>query len=248
MRRHLLILFALAALFWAPGARAQEQITVFAAASMKDALEEAARSYEAENGVKVVLSLAASSVLAKQIEADAPADVFVSADLAWMDWLAERHLIATATRRNLASNRLVIAAPAGSAPVKESSRLLAAGRFAMGDPEHVPAGKYAKAALEKLGLWDQVRSNAVFAENVRVALEFVRRGEVGAAIVYGSDRNAAPELAEAYQFPADSHPLIVYPAAVTADGDQAAAGFLDYLASQRGQAIFARFGFAPVEP
>ncbi len=248
MKRRLFLAIALSLGSAAFAAFAQETVTVFAAASMKDALEEASKAYEAENGVKVVLSLAASSVLAKQIEAGAPADAFVSADLAWMDWLAERKLIKSETRRELAGNTLVIAGKPGSSPVTDPASVLSAGRFAMGDPEHVPAGKYAKSALEKLGLWDKVQANAVLTENVRVALEFVRKGEVGAAIVYGSDRNAAPELASVYTFPEDSHPPIVYPAAVTVNGKPSAAGFLDYLSGAKGQAIFAQLGFQPVEP
>lgn len=247
MRRIFRVVLVLAIGLWSLTAQAQPRITVFAAASLKDALEEAARVYETDTGVKVVLSLAASSVLARQIEAGAPADAIVSADLEWVDWLAQRRLIVPETRRNLIGNRLVIAAPGSASSVSEPSLLLEAGRFAMGDPEHVPAGKYAQAALEKLGLWERVRRNAVFTENVRVALEFVRRGELGAAIVYGSDRSAAPHLVEAYSFPADSHPPIVYPAAVTAEGNQAAVGFLDYLSGKEGQAIFARFGFAPLD-
>lgn len=245
MLKRLSLMFMLAFVALAPQAIAQETITVFAAASMKDALEQAAKDYEAAGGEKIVLSLAASSVLAKQIEAGAPADAFISADEAWMNWVAERNLIKADTRRIIAGNALVIAGPKGAAAA-EPAKLLADGKFAMGDPEHVPAGKYAKGALEKMGLWDSVKGNAVFGENVRVALEFVRKGEVGAAIVYGSDRNAAPELATVYTFPEDSHAPVVYPAAVTANGKAGALKFLDFLSGEAGQKIFASLGFKSV--
>lgn len=246
MVRFFQAMLVLAMLALPQAGQAQETLTVFAAVSMKDSLEEAAKAFEAEGGEKIVFSFAASSVLAKQIEADAPADAFVSADLAWMDWAAERDLIKPETRRLIAGNALVIAAPAGTAAVADPAALLGSGRFAMGDPEHVPAGRYAKAALESLDLWDKVKANAVFGENVRIALEFVRRGEVGAAIVYGSDRNAAPELTTAYVFPADSHAPVIYPAAVIAGGKDAAA-FLDFLSGEAGQAIFAARGFSRIE-
>lgn len=241
-------LFLACALITGPllaAAHAEGQITVFAAASMKDALTKAGAAYEAANGTKVVFSFASSSVLAKQVEAGAPADAFVSADNQWMDYVAERKLLKEGTRRVIAGNDLVIAAAPGTAPVTDAGPLLSAGKFAMGDPKGVPAGKYGQAALEHLKLWDKVSPNAVFGENVRVALEFVRKGEVGAAIVYGSDRLAAPELVLAYTFPADSHPEIVYPAAQTATGSDEAAKFLDYLSSDAGQENFKSFGFAP---
>lgn len=228
-------------------ASAQQQVTVFAAASMKDALGRAAAEFEADSGTKVLISFAASSVLARQIEAGAPADAFISADQDWMDWLAERDLVKLDTRRLIAGNALVIAAAEGTESVSEPSKLLMDGRFAMGDPRHVPAGKYAEAALEKLGLWAEVKDNAVFAENVRVALEFASRGEAQAAIVYGSDLKAAKGLVLAYTFPADSHDPVVYPAAVTKDGKAEAAEFLEYLSSEKGQAIFEKFGFSRVE-
>ncbi|TWH00142.1 molybdate transport system substrate-binding protein [Mesorhizobium sp. J18] len=226
---------------------AQEQITVFAAASMKDALGRAASDFEAESGTKVIVSFAASSVLARQIEAGAPADAFVSADQDWMEWLAERDLIKPETRRLIAGNALVIAVAEGTEQVSEPGELLKEGRFAMGDPRHVPAGKYAESALEKLGLWEDVKENAVFAENVRVALEFASRGETKAAMVYGSDLKAAKGLVLAYSFPAGSHDPVVYPAAATRDGKAEVVEFLDYLSGEKGQAIFEEFGFSRVE-
>jgi molybdate transport system substrate-binding protein len=224
------------------GALAAEEVTVFAAASMKDVVEEAAREFKsAGGGIDVKASFAASSVLAKQIEAGAPAAIFISADNDWMDYLEERKLIAVASRRVIAGNALVIASSAAEKP--KGLDLLQAGRFAMGDPSNVPAGKYGKAALEKLGLWGQVEKNAVFAENVRVALQYVNRGEVSAAIVYASDLAAAPDLAEAYRFPASSHKPIVYPAALVGKGTAGAKAFLDFLSGEKGQAIMKAKGF-----
>lgn len=244
------LLFLIGALVAAPlgsAAQAAGQYTIFAAASMKDALDQAAKDFEAKDGTKIVLSFASSSVLAKQVEAGAPADAFISADLQWMDYLAKRKLIKPDTRRIIARNDLVIAAAPGTKPVTDAEAILGKGKFAMGDPKGVPAGKYGKAALESLKLWDKVGQNAVFGENVRVALEYVRKGAVGAAIVYGSDRFAAPELATAYVFPDDSHEPIVYPAAETANGNDGVAKFLDFLSSEAGQKNFVAFGFAPAK-
>lgn len=225
---------------------AEETLTVFAAASMKDAMDRAAAAFEAETGVETVVSFASSSVLARQIEAGAPADLFISANQAWMDWLGERDLIDADKRRDVAANTLVIAAPRDVKSGKDvPDALLVKARFAMGDPSHVPAGIYAKHALESLGLWDEASGNAVFGENVRVALELAARGEVAAAIVYGSDQKAVEEdLARLYTFPAGSHDPIVYPAAPTVEASPAAAGFLDFLSGTAGQAIFAELGFS----
>lgn len=228
-------------------AQAEEPITVFAAASMRDALEAASAEYETAVGSRPVFSFAASSVLARQIEAGAPVDIFISADEEWMDWAAERGLIVRETRRVIAGNELVIAAPNATAPVENPARLLAA-RFAMGDPAHVPAGRYAQTALKTLGLWEMVRANAVFGENVRVALELVRRGEVAAAIVYASDHQAAPELSVAFIFPGETHPPIVYPAALVAGGNEQATALLDFLSGEAGQRIFAAHGFSALLP
>ncbi|PRD42711.1 molybdate ABC transporter substrate-binding protein [Phyllobacterium phragmitis] len=225
-------------------ANAAEKVTVFAAASMKDVVEEAAAQFKITHGADVTFSFAASSVLAKQIEAGAPASIFISADEDWMDYLQERQLISVPSRRVIAGNALVIVTQAGGER-SEAIDILGAGRFAMGDPSNVPAGKYGKAALEKLGIWTEVEKNAVFAENVRVALQYVNRGEVNAAIVYASDLAAASGLAEAYRFPASSHSPILYPAALVGEGSAEARAFLDYLASDAGQAIIRAKGFVP---
>ncbi|MDN2567283.1 molybdate ABC transporter substrate-binding protein [Aquibium sp. A9E412] len=247
MRRRFPALFAVLLLAGAAlrPAAAADTVTVFAAASMKDAIDRAAVAYERMASVDVVVSFAASSVLAKQIAAGAPADLYISANVDWMDWLEAADALLPGSRLTIAGNTLVVAAPPGSAPQDDPAGLLGGGRFAMGDPSHVPAGRYGRAALESLGLWEAVRGNAVFTENVRVALDYVRRGEVAAGIVYGSDRAAAPGLVAVYTFAEGSHPAIAYPAALTAGAKPAAAGFLEFLAGAEGQAIFAALGFAP---
>ncbi len=223
-------------------AQAADKVTVFAAASMKDVVDEAAKQFKAKDGTEVVASYAASSALAKQVEAGAPAQIFISADEDWMDYLDTRKLIDKPTRKIVAGNALVIATQKDT-PKADAKDLLSS-RFAMGDPSNVPAGKYGKAALEKLDLWKAVEKNAVFAENVRVALQYVSRGEVKAAIVYASDRAVSPELVEAYRFPASSHKPIVYPAALVAKNEtDAAKSFLAFLESDAGQAIIAEKGF-----
>lgn len=241
-RDFLKFLAATAPLGLAGGARAEDRrLLVFAASSLRDALAAVHAAFARTARGETVFSFAASSALARQIEAGAPADLFVSADEDWMDYLAERKLIVAESRRDVAANSLVIAT---HGELGDAATLLSAGRFAMGDPSNVPAGKYAKASLENLGLWDRVKGNAVYGENVRAALEFVRKGAARAAIVYGSDLKAAPELTAAYTFPAATHPPITYPAALIRDNPSALA-FLDFLSSQAGQAILAEHGFVP---
>lgn len=227
----------LAAMMVPSTAYSAEKILVFAAASLKNVIDEAASQFKMRGGAQVVASFAASSVLAKQIEAGAPAQIFISADLDWMNYLEDRNLLVERSRRLIAGNALIIAA----LPNQNKSdirALLTSGRFAMGDPTNVPAGKYAKAALETLALWAEVKSHAVFTENVRVALQYAARAEVDASIVYASDRVHAANLVEAYRFPASSHPPILYPAALVAGNDtEAARAFLAFLESEAGQTI-----------
>lgn len=241
-KRHILGATVAALLAFSPMTSHAEdgKALVFAAASLKDALSAANAAFARAGGGEITFSFAASSALAKQIEAGAPADLFASADQDWMNYLAERKLILADTRRDIAGNSLVVAAQAEG----EVEALLTQGKFAMGDPGNVPAGKYAKAALEKMHMWEKVKANAVFSENVRAALEFVRKGAAKSAIVYSSDMKAAPELKAAYTFDPAAHAPIAYPVALTRDNPTARA-FLDFLSSPQGQAIFAQWGFAP---
>lgn len=245
----LTIIATLLSLFLTAAPTRAEDILVFAAASLKESLDEAARRYQTASPDRILISYAASSTLAKQIEAGAPADVFISADSEWMDYLATRRLIKAATRTDLLGNSLVLIAPKGSAiTLKLTSGIdlagaLKDGKLAMGDPDHVPAGKYGKTALEKLGLWASVRAQVARAENVRAALAFVARGEAALGIVYGTDAAAEKSVKIVDTFPADSHPPIVYPAAETANGKAAAGRFLAYLGSPEAKLLFRRFGF-----
>ncbi|MBZ0163943.1 MAG: molybdate ABC transporter substrate-binding protein [Notoacmeibacter sp.] len=223
---------------WAGGG-----VTVFVPASMKDAIGHAAMAFEQSTGTAVTVVAASSSVLAKQITAGAPADLFISANAAWMDWAEEQGAVLKETRADIASNALVIATPENR--TGDPAALLASGRFAMGDPGHVPAGIYARQALEQLGLWESVKANAVFGENVRVSLELVRRGEVGAAIVYRSDLAVSPGLTAAFAFDQSAHDPILYPAALTVHGGEKATGFLAFLRGAEGQSILSDAGFAP---
>jgi molybdate transport system substrate-binding protein len=245
MRLAYLLIFALFATF---PARA-ETITVFAAASLKDAFDENAKAFQAQSGDRVVVSYAASSALAKQIEAGAPADLFISADLDWMDYLAQRRLIKTDTRRNLLRNRLVLIAPADSkvsveiAPGFPLAGLLGNGRLAMANPDAVPAGKYGKASLEALGVWKDVQSKVASTENVRAALMLVSRGEAPLGIVYRTDAAADPKVRVAGIFPENTHPPIIYPIAVTVVGKPAAMAFVAWLNKPEARAIFQKHGF-----
>jgi molybdate transport system substrate-binding protein len=237
-----------------PFAHAQT-VTVFAAASLKDALDEIESSKVKRGGSKAVIAYAASSALAKQVESGAPADVFISADLDWMDYLEKRKLIRPASRINLLRNELVLIAPARStialsvAPNFPLAAHLGNGRLAMGDPDHVPAGKYAKAGLEALGVWPSVSGRLARAENVRAALVFVSRGEAPLGIVYRTDAAADKKVRMVSAFPASSHPPIVYPAAVPTTSRHVAAAeqYLALLKSAEALAIFRKHGFVPVD-
>lgn len=254
-RRRLLALVAAAlllagALPAAPAAAGE--LRIFAAASLKNALDEIAGMQAAEGGLTLVISYAASSALAKQIESGAPADIFISADLDWMDYMEQRGLLDPGTRRTLLGNSLVLIAPAGTAapatigPGFDLAGLLGGGRLAVGNIDSVPAGKYAKASLQALGLWDGVKDRLAQAESVRAALALVARGEAPAGIVYATDARAEPKVAVIGTFPADTHPAILYPAAVVAGArSDDARGFVAYLASDRAQQVFRRHGFAP---
>jgi molybdate transport system substrate-binding protein len=225
-------------------------VTVFAAASLKTALDAVAADFKHETGRRVVVSYAASSALARQIEQGAPADLFISADLDWMDYLQARGLIRPGTRQSLLGNHIVLIAPADVAePIDlrpgEISRRLGNGRLATGAVQSVPAGRYGKAALESLGLWAEVSGRLAEVENVRAALVFVSRGEAPLGIVYETDAKADPKVTVVARFPAASHPPIVYPAAMIASSKSAEAQtFLAALWSRRSAETFARAGFA----
>jgi molybdate transport system substrate-binding protein len=226
-------------------------VTVFAAASLKNALDDAKAAYEKNTGNKISVSYAASSALAKQIEEGAPADIFISADLAWMDHVDKAKLIKDDTRFNMLGNELVMIAPkASDVSVKiekgfDLAGLLGANRLAVADVKAVPAGKYAAAALKKLGIWDSVESKLAPAENVRAALALVAQGEAPLGIVYQTDAAAEPNVKVVGVFPEDTHPPIIYPIAVTTASKDAAAAeaFIAYLKTPDGQAAFVKQGF-----
>ena len=229
-------------------------VVAFAAASLKNALDDANRIFERQGGDPVKVSYAASSALAKQIERGAPADLFISADLAWMDYLQERNLIQPGSRRNLLGNRLVLVAPADAAapvdirPGFDLAALLKGGRLAMADPASVPAGKYGKAALQKLGVWGAVEPHVAAAENVRAALLFVDRRETPLGIVYATDAAADPEVKIVGVFPENSHPPIIYPIALIAGNkNPAAARLLAFLASPAARPAFEKQGFTVLD-
>lgn len=240
----------------APAAAAP--ITVFAAASLKESLDEAAAAFQRSGGAPVRVSYAASSALARQIEQGAPADAFVSADLEWMDYLQERGLIDVPSRRNLLGNRLVLIAPRASptraAALKPAIALkpgvdlkpwLGDGRLALALTASVPAGKYARAAFVRYGVWDALQPRVAEAENVRAALMLVARGEAPLGVVYASDARAEPKVRVLAAFPADSHPPIVYPVArLAASRNPAATAFVRWLGTPAAAAIFRRHGFA----
>lgn len=231
-------------------ARAQERVVVFAAASLKNALDDAVAAY---HGPRPVVSYAASSTLARQIERGAPASIFISADRDWMDYLDKRGLLVAGTRGDLLGNRLVLIAPATS-PLRAklgpgmplASWLGKDGRLALADPDHVPAGKYAKAALQSLGVWDAVRGHIAAAQNVRAALALVARGEAPLGVVYATDARDEPKVRVIGTFDASSHPPIVYPAALVSGAPATAADLLAFLRGTRASGAFAKHGFTPL--
>jgi molybdate transport system substrate-binding protein len=223
---------------------------LFAAASLKEALDDAAKLYATHGGEMPKISYAASSTLAKQIENGAPADLFISADLDWMDYLQQRNLIQPESRKNWLGNRLVLVAPADRAvnldikPGFDLAGALKEGRLAMADPNSVPAGKYGKAALQKLGVWNSVASTLAGAENVRAALLLVSRHEAPLGIVYATDAAADPGVRVAGTFPEDTHPPIIYPIAVTAQSKNAdAAKLVAFLTSAAARPSLEKRGF-----
>jgi molybdate transport system substrate-binding protein len=237
-----------------PASTAQGKTTlvVFAAASLVDALDEVDKSFTAQTHYEIKASYAASSVLAKQIEAGAHADVFFSADREWMDYLDRRGLLRAGTRRDVLGNSLVLIAPADSGvrlKIAPGFALLAAlggGRLALADPESVPAGLYGKEALTNLGVWEQVKTRLAPAENVRAALAYVARGETPLGIVYQTDAHAESHVRIVDVFPEDTHAPIVYPAAVTQSGQPQAAQYLDFLGGDAARQVFGRAGFKTV--
>jgi molybdate transport system substrate-binding protein len=228
---------------------ADEPVIIFAAASLKNALDDASAAWQKETGQSAKISYAASSTLAKQLEQDSPAQIFISADEDWMNYVAGKGLIKPESRADLLGNKLVLIAPKDSKTVLELrpgadvAKALGGGRLAIGNADSVPAGKYGKAALEKLGIWDSVFRSLAQAESVRAALLLVSRGEAPFGIVYATDAASDPNVRIVAEFPADSHPRIVYPIALTAKAGPAAAAFLRYLKSAKAAPFFKAQGF-----
>jgi len=246
-----LILICAALMMGAPAALAAGPL-VLAAASLQESLTAAGNAWAAKGHERPILSFAGSSALARQINAGAPADLFISADEPWMDAVQAQNHVVKGTRVSFLANQLVLIAPASSRlnlSIRTGFPLAAKlgnGRLAMADPNAVPAGKYGKAALTALGIWQQVNPKVVSSENVRTALALVERGEAAAGIVYATDAMASGKVRIVGVFPENSHPPITYPIARLAGSSNAEAeGFRRFLISRQGKAIFARFGFKP---
>jgi molybdate transport system substrate-binding protein len=261
LRRTALIFSIFAALVWlapawstpawsTPARAADPQLIVYAAVSLTDVLNEVAEAYVKTGKPKPVFSYAASSALARQIENGAPAGIFISADEAWMNYIADRKLVAAGTRASFLGNTLVLIAPADRAfkiditPGFLLAQALGSGKLSMADPDSVPAGRYGKAALENLGVWRDVERHVVRSENVRGALAFVERGEAVAGIVYATDAAVAKKVAVVGVFPPASHAAISYPIGVVAAHDTSAArDFYGFINGDAAKAIFVKYGF-----
>jgi molybdate transport system substrate-binding protein len=254
MRTAFLVLAASATLFLAGSGSAPAQeppVTVFAAASLKNAIDDVNAAFTKATGLKATASYAATSALARQIENGAPADVFASADLDWMDYAAQKKLVRDDTRVNLLGNRLVLIAPKDSAlgpltigPGFDLAALAGAGRIVTGDVRAVPVGKYARAALEALGAWSAAEKKFAMVENVRAALVLVGRGEAALGIVYETDARVEPNVKVIGRFPENAHPPIVYPVALTAQARPYGTRYLNFLRSQAAKTIFEAYGFS----
>lgn len=234
-------------------AQAADKITVFAAASLTNAMQDIATQYQKEKGVQVVSSFASSSTLARQIEQGAPADLFISADQQWMDYSIKKQQIVENTRYTLLGNELVLIAAKASKIDKvdisdktEWTKLLGDSRLAVGDPDHVPAGIYAKEALQKLGAWTTLEPKLARASDVRAAMALVEREEAPLGIVYGSDALASQKVKVVGVFPASSHKPVEYPMAVVKGHENPeVTAFYDYLKTPAASAIFKHYGFTP---
>lgn len=232
---------------------AADNITVFAAASLTNALDDIAAQYQKGKDVKVVMSYASSSTLARQIEQGAPADLFISADQQWMDYAAQKKAIDPSSRITLLGNELVLVAPTASQPKPVSisaetdwKSLLKGQRLSVGDPDHVPAGIYAKEALQHLGAWSLLEPELARGNSVRAALALVERNETPYGIVYGSDALASKKVSVVGTFPESSHKPVEYPMAMTAEQHSAAVtDFYHYLKGQEAAAVFKHYGFTP---
>jgi molybdate transport system substrate-binding protein len=246
----LALIAAMGAAAVAPLPAQAKDVVVFAAASLKNALDDAVAAYGKAGGGKVVVSYAASSALAKQMESGAAADIFISADLDWMNEVEKKNLIDKASRKNLLGNAIVLIAPTAAHAAKVDIKsgfdlkgLLKDGRLAMADPASVPAGKYGKEALTSLGAWDGVKDKVASVENVRGALLFVDRGETPYGIVYATDAAADKKVEIVGNFPEDSHKPIIYPIAATVHADAEAKRFLSFLESPAAKPAFEKQGF-----
>lgn len=256
MRRRVILAMAAAALPAIRAARAQSPVTIFAAASLTDAMRDLAQQWQARGHAAPRLSFAASSALARQMEQGAPADLFISADEPWMDYAQQRGLIVDASRRSVLGNRLVLVAPTAAARPVEIARgtdlaalLGPQGRLATGDPAHVPVGRYAQAALTWMGQWGRLSPRLARAENVRSALLLVERGEAPLGIVYATDAAAAPGVRVIGTFPAESHPPVSYPFALArrAEANAEARALFGFLTGAAATATWQRFGFTVAE-
>jgi molybdate transport system substrate-binding protein len=235
---------------YSPALAQDKSLIVFAAASMKNALDDIDSAYTAKTGIKIVASYAASSALAKQIEQGAPADIFVSADTDWMDYATAKKNINEPTRVNLLGNSIVLIAPKDSKIDSvtigqgfDLAKLAGDGKIATGDVKAVPVGKYTKAALEKLGAWQAAEPKFAMAESVRAALTLVARGEAALGIVYATDAKVEPGVKIVGTFPADSHPSIIYPVAATTTARAEAADYLAFMRSSAAKTVFEKYGF-----
>ena len=235
---------------YSPATAQDKVLTVFAAASMKNALDDIDAAYTAKSGVKIVVSYGPSSGLAKQLEQGAPADVFISADTDWMDYAIGKKTINEPSRVNLLGNSIVLIAPKDSRIDNvnigagfDLAKLAGDGKIATGDVKSVPVGKYAKAALEKLGAWQAAEPKFAMTDNVRSALTLVARGEATLGIVYSTDAEVEPGVKVVGTFPADSHPAIIYPVAATATAKPETSDYLAFLRSTAAKTILEKYGF-----